>query len=47
MSEMCPKCGCPIKDELDGDSCWCEVKVSIKEEGPPNKEALHLLDFKI
>ncbi len=27
--EICKKCGCPIREELDGDSCWCGVTVIL------------------
>ena len=31
--EICPKCHCEIKEQLDSESCWCGVKVSITPKG--------------
>ena len=27
---ICQVCGCPEKEELDDESCWCGVSVNIK-----------------
>jgi len=29
--EICEKCGCPIRDTLDSDSCWCGVTIHVKQ----------------
>jgi len=26
-NDICEHCGCPIKEELDSESCWCGVTV--------------------
>jgi len=28
--QICLKCGCEVKDELDEESCWCGVKIKAK-----------------
>jgi len=28
--QICPDCGCPIKEKLDSESCWCGVRVRAK-----------------
>ena len=32
MSDVCEKCGCEIKEELDSESCWCGVEIEYKEK---------------
>lgn len=41
--EICKKCNCEIKEELDSESCWCGVIIkssgsSLKEEMQPETE---------
>ena len=30
--KICEQCECPVRKELDADSCWCGVAVSIPDD---------------
>jgi len=30
--KYCEMCGCPIRDALDSESCWCGVEITLKED---------------
>lgn len=31
-SKVCEECGCPKREKLDSDSCWCDIVIEMKKK---------------